>query len=311
MKNDVLDDIVVTDIDVSYVRKQLQHPSVDANKYTRGRLVCVGGSEEFPGAIAMAAYAGFRSGAGYVEVWGSAEASRIVHTRFPSVVARSWDFISDCGSTFCNMAKVGQSPAGRPRAVLLGSGTRGRDIVEQRIFTDAIENAACPIILDGGALTFASGSQGVQALRRRADVGRVCVMTPHAGEAAVLAEGVGVDATTCPEKLALRLSEAYGACICLKGPDTFIANAVAFPGRVFAMREGGAVLAKAGTGDILAGIIAGLCAQGANPLECACAGSYLHALAGKCAELRLGDISACAEDVLDVLPGAVLQVCGY
>jgi NAD(P)H-hydrate repair Nnr-like enzyme with NAD(P)H-hydrate dehydratase domain len=195
--------------------------------------------------------------------------------------------------------------------VLLGSGTRGRDIVEQRIFADAIENAECPIILDGGALTFASGSQGIQALRKRAAAGRACVMTPHAGEAAVLAEGVGMDVVMRPEKLALRLSEAYGACICLKGPDTFVADAKVFPGRVFAMREGGAVLAKAGTGDILAGIIAGLCAQGLDSLECACAGSYLHALAGKRAELRLGDISACAEDVLAALPEAILQVCGY
>jgi hydroxyethylthiazole kinase-like uncharacterized protein yjeF len=305
----------LVDIEATKVAALLPFPKVDANKYSRGRFVCVGGSEEFPGAIAMASKAGFMAGAGYVEVWGSSSAVGVVHNRYPSIVARDWNRIDKFGDSFCLVARLQDIKDGHPSAVLLGSGTYGRDILEQRLFLDAIKNTPSPVVLDGGALAFVASSDGVEAARRRESFGYEGVMTPHMGEAARLAGAVmlQVPPKDCADDVLLAefaqgLSRVYGMCVCLKGPTTYICDWHKDAEVVYVMREGGAVLAKAGTGDVLAGIIGGLCAQGLRGVDAACLGAILHAMAGGEAVKEVGEISACAEDVLRCIPSAIQAI---
>jgi hydroxyethylthiazole kinase-like uncharacterized protein yjeF len=303
------------DIEAANFVSLLPFPKADANKYTRGRFVCVGGSREFPGAIAMAAKAGFLTGAGYVEVWGSAAAVGVVHSRYPSIVAREWGDIDKFGDLFCCAAGLQDVKDGHPCAVLLGSGTYGTEILEQRLFLDIIKNAECPIILDGGALRFVASLDGVAAMKQRASLYFKAVMTPHMGEAARLAAAAGlqVPPKCCDDDALLAefahdLSKAYGACVCLKGPTTYICDYRKDLDTVYVMRDGSAVLAKAGTGDVLAGIIGGLCAQGFAEGEAACLGTTLHAISGMEAAKEVGEISACAEDVLRCIPAAIQAI---
>ena len=103
------------------------------------------------------------------------------------------------------------------------------------------------------------------------------VLTPHPGEAARLAAGFGVDGTLPREKLAAALAEKLGAVVVLKGFHT----CVAVPGgRVSVNGSGGPELATAGSGDVLAGIIAALLAGGYPPFDAARLGVFLHGMAG-------------------------------
>ena len=106
------------------------------------------------------------------------------------------------------------------------------------------------------------------------------------------------------EQDALRLSQYFSCCVCLKSANTVIAdqNAIA------TLTDGGVELAKAGTGDVLLGIITALCAQQLAPFDAALGGAYLHALAGKFAADQADLVSVIPEDVIAALPQAYAYV---
>jgi NAD(P)H-hydrate repair Nnr-like enzyme with NAD(P)H-hydrate dehydratase domain len=107
-----------------------------------------------------------------------------------------------------------------------------------------------------------------------------------------------------PSDLSLRLSRAYGVVTVLKGPDSYISDG----DEVYAMREGTSVLAKAGTGDALAGVIGGLLAQGLDPVDACVLGTTIHARAGVAAAADLSSVSVCAEDVVRYLPSVCASI---
>ena len=106
------------------------------------------------------------------------------------------------------------------------------------------------------------------------------------------------------EEVAYSLALAYGAVVVLKGSDTVIASAE----HSCRVTNGSAALAKAGTGDVLAGVIGGLLAQGMSAFDAAHLGVYIHAEAGNIAAERKGVVSTCAEDVLDAVPEAFMRI---
>ena len=110
-------------------------------------------------------------------------------------------------------------------------------------------------------------------------------------------------------RFAQKLADAYGATVVLKGADTFIATTQApHKGKddiVRLMDRGTSVLARAGTGDVLSGMLASLLAQGMDAHEAAMLATSLHAEAGRVAAKRLTDVSTCASDVAESLPQAI------
>jgi hydroxyethylthiazole kinase-like uncharacterized protein yjeF len=264
-------------------------PAPDANKYSRGKLVVVAGSSRYPGAAVLAARASQRMGAGYTEVVTAEEAVEIVRLSSPSLVVRpfsSWDVAIDSP----------EAREGRPCAICMGPGfvpgARRSDELALRV----LKNARCPVLVDGGALTSIGTAKGVKRLQKRAKSGFPTVITPHGGEAARLASALGVDATA-PD-----LAHALNAIVVLKGPDTYISDG----DRTALMCEGTAALAKAGTGDVLAGMIAALLAQGIDPFDAAVTGATVHARAGIAAAERFTSVSVVAEDLIDAIPAALV-----
>ena len=132
--------------------------------------------------------------------------------------------------------------------------------------------------------------------------GHPTIITPHGGEAAALANVFSIP-TDDPQDLALMLSQAYGAITVLKGPDTYITDGDG----IYCMDKGTPALAKAGTGDVLAGIIGGLLAQGLGPIESCVLGTTLHARAGVLAAEDYSEIAVCAEEVIRYLPNAIFE----
>lgn len=267
------------------------HPADDANKYSRGKLTVVAGSARYPGAAVLAARASQRMGAGYTEVVTAPEAADVARIASPSLVVRPFGAWS--------VKELSATGGGKPCAVCIGPGFEGSD-GESDAVAKVLKRAACPVLVDGGGLAALGSAKAVKQLAKRAEKGLPTVVTPHGGEAARLAKPYSLP-TGDPEQLAVGLSLALHAIVVLKGPVTFIADGK----RVEAMREGTPALAKAGTGDVLAGMIGALLAQGIEPFDAALAGAALHARAGKAAAERCTDIAVTAEDVIESIPEAL------
>ena len=270
----------------------IPHPAAEANKYSRGKLVLVAGSARYPGAAALAARAGQRMGAGYVEVVTAKRALGVVRASSPSLVVRPFaDWSVD---------ELALASPSRPCAVCIGPGFVPDAKKSWVLLADVLKAARCPVLVDGGALVWLGDGRALALLARRADNGFPTVITPHGGEAARLCEPLRLG-NQKPGKLAAGLALALRSIVVLKGPDTYVSDGV----HTEAMTLGGAALAKAGTGDVLAGMIGALLAQGALPFDAAFSGAALHALAGRAAAERLTDIAVCPEDVIDFIPDAL------
>ena len=264
-------------------------PDENAHKYSRGKMVLVGGSAAYPGAACLAAWASQYLGAGYTEVFTACENKPIVQSFRPSLVVRSFDKFS-CEKLFSS---------DHPGALVLGPGLETNDNQAKSIFFDALAFCEKPLLLDGGALSWAAENQALVAQRSKR--GFDTVLTPHTGEALRLAASLD-DVPRDPCELALALSDWYNAAVVLKGSTTY----VSWDKVTYDITNGTAALAKAGTGDVLAGVIGALLAQGKHIFSAGVLGATLHAEAGVVASEQLGIISVCAEEVISALPD-VLQ----
>lgn len=160
------------------------------------------------------------------------------------------------------------------------------------------------IILDADALNLIARRK--VSLERIAGTGRPrLIMTPHAGEAARLL-------SCSPEEInrdrfgAVRaLADQYGAVTVLKGHKTLVAGA---DGRVYANPTGNPGMATAGSGDVLSGIIGAFAGQGMDALDAACAGVYVHGLAGDMAASEIGEYGLIASDIAAAVPKAIRHI---
>lgn len=274
-------------------------PDPQANKYTRGKLSLVAGAAAYPGAACLAGAAAERAGAGYTEVFCAGESLLAVRSFRLSLVVHDW--------REWHPARQEARRSDRTGACVIGCGFDG-DARQRELVAETVRAATGPVLIDGGAIGLMADKAGQRLARERAERGvGPLVLTPHGGEAARLTRGAELEGALGGPELAVGLARAYRALIVLKGPITFIADA---EGIVETMDRGTAALAKAGTGDVLAGIIGALLAQGLAPRDAAALGCALHAEAGRAAAQELTEICVSAEDVIAALPQAVRAIVG-
>ena len=271
-------------------------PDDDTNKYARGTLSAIVGSERYPGAACLSAYASQRLGAGYTEVFTHPSAVPLVQGFRPSLVVRPRAALGP------NLAS---SAPRKPHAYLVGSGFDADDAAADKLVHFTLKHADAPVLVDGTGLDALASAKGRRLLKRRFLNGQPTVITPHGGEAARLARPLDLPADD-PCALAKALSLAYGVIAVVKGPVTYISDG----DETVRMAHGTPALAKAGTGDVLAGMIGALLAQGLDPLEAAVLGAELHARAGRAAAARWSAIAATAEDVIECVPAALAELVG-
>lgn len=270
-------------------------PPVDAHKYSRGKAIVVAGSAAYPGAACLSSCATQLAGAGYTQVFTAKSNMALIQAFRPSLVVGS----------FASLDVASALPAQHSGAFVVGPGFDSSDADAENVARRVLKQASAPVLVDGGALAFMPSLKMRKVLRRRNEQGSVTVLTPHKGEAVRLGAPFGLNLDNMQqEEGAYSLALAYGAVVVLKGPDTVIAS-VEHSCRV---TNGSAALAKAGTGDVLAGVIGGLLAQGMSAFDAAHLGVYIHAEAGNIAAERKGVVSTCAEDVLDALPEAFMRI---
>ncbi len=252
-------------------------PRPESHKYARGHALVMGGGR-MTGAARLAARAALRAGAGLVSVACPAEAFPIYAADSPSLIIEP---VADDAAFAALMTDD------RKNAVLLGPGAGVGAQTRARVLGVLNKGRAC--VLDADALT----SFAEAPVELFDHLGSQHVLTPHDGEFARLFERTG-------DKLASTRDAAArcGAVVVLKGADTVIA---APDGRAAINANAPPELATAGAGDVLAGLILGLLAQGMDAFDAACAGAWLHGEAA--AQVGPGLI---AEDLPDALP-AVLR----
>jgi len=246
-------------------KPMLSPPPSDAHKFSRGMVAIVAGN--MPGASALAAVAAARSGAGYVLLIGGAT------DRLPHAIVRrrySAESLAD--------PRIG--------ALVIGPGLGRDELARDRLGVALASRHG--LVIDGDALRLLD----LDHLRRREVP---AILTPHAGEFDALfgtGQGSKIDRARAA---ALR----SGATIVFKGPDTVIAD----PSGAMRVASGGSNwLSTAGTGDVLAGIIAARLASGANPLDAAAAGVWVHSEAA-----RLLGPAFIADDHAAAVPRALSQ----
>ena len=256
-------------------------PRLDAHKYARGHAVVVSGGLSFTGAARLAARGALRAGAGLVTLASPREALAVNAAASLAVMVRAVDGADEL-ATFLSDRRLNAVAIGPG----LGVGPASRALVRAALGGERA------VVLDADALTsFADVPAELFAA-----IGGQVVLTPHQGEFDRLFKS-SVQYTEDKSKLELAgaAAKVAGAVVLLKGPDTVVA---APDGRAAINENAPPWLATAGSGDVLAGMIAGLLAQGMPAFEAACAGAWLHGEAGNAAGPGL-----IAEDLPEVLPG--------
>ena len=258
-------------------------PTLEGHKYMRGHALIVSGGPEATGAARLAARGALRSGAGLVTLAGSKAATAVNAAHVTAVMVKSFAGVNGLQNLLSDARK---------NTVVIGPGAGVSKQTAGLVLKALGSNAAC--VLDADALTSFSNKPQVlfDAISQR---DAAVVLTPHDGEFGRLF-GQDVSITKLDRvRIAARIS---GAVVVLKGADTVIAGP---DGRAAINANAPPWLATAGSGDVLAGFIAGYLAQGMAVFEAACAAVYFH---GACAnEFGPGLIS---EDLSEALP-AILK----
>jgi len=257
-------------------------PAVDAHKHARGRLMVVSGEAWNTGAARLAARGALRIGAGVVTVLSPPNALAVNAAHLEAVMLAPFEGEFDL-----------QTRAEKADAVVIGPATGVGEATMRHVFALARNGAA--LVVDADALTsFADDPAALFSALDRDDV-----LTPHPGEFERIFPGL---LAVSPERItaAREAARRAGAVVLLKGSDTVVA---APDGRAAVSLNGAPWLATAGAGDVLAGFIAGLIAQGMESFEAACAAAWIHAEAG--ATHGPGLI---AEDLPDLAPSVLRRL---
>jgi hydroxyethylthiazole kinase-like uncharacterized protein yjeF len=264
----------------------------DAHKGTFGTVVVLAGSLGFTGAAYLAATAAARTGAGLVRLLVADSIYPILAAKCTEVMATPVPEVAPGAVGHAAYDSVLRQLA-TAEAGVIGPGL-GRDRSTWRLILDLTQHVSCPLVLDADALNALSDSP-----RLKGRLGKGRVLTPHPGEMARLT-GKSIDAIASDRVSAARkAAKEWGAVVVLKGARTVVAHP---DGRTSEDPHEVPALATGGTGDVLAGMIGGLMAQGSDPYSAAVTGVYIHAAAGRRLSQRFGDSGLLASDLLLEIP---------
>ena len=258
----------------------------DSNKGTFGKVLNFAGSNNFIGAAFLSTLAILKAGAGYTALSSDEKVLNSVSQTLPEAVYLT--------------RKEGLKTLNNYTVILigcgLGTGWSSTDVF-LRVIT-SLQNSDMPVIIDADGLNILS------RFKNRIILPCNTIITPHPLEAARLLGKEPEEVLNNLEPSAKELSLMYNCVTVLKTHRTIICK----DEKIHINEHGNSALAKAGSGDVLAGIISGFLAQKMMPFEAAKLGVYLHSRAGEIASQDLTEYSVLASDIIKYLPSAIKEI---
>ncbi len=266
------------------VARLLHAREADAHKFSVGAVLVCAGSAGKSGAALLAARGAFRGGAGVVTIATWPEALVVLDGRMPEVMAMGLDREQP-------IARLDEALKGR-RAVVIGPGF-GLDVAAGRAIEHVLATFEGPIVVDADALTHFKGRPKALAAAK----GKL-ILTPHPGEMGRILGRTSDEVERDRFGAVRAVVEATGAVVVLKGARTIVA---ARDGRIAVNTTGNPLLATAGSGDVLAGMIGAFACTNAT-FEAATIGVHVHGLVADTARARLGDRGVFSGELADGVP---------
>lgn len=268
-------------------------------KEDRGRVLVVGGSAQIPGGVRLAGEAALRAGAGKLQIAIAQSAAQGLAIAMPEarVIGLSE---SRSGELARRSVQKIAGEADRCDALVVGPGMMESVAAEQLLRHCVLGACAGLLVVDGAALDAFRELRRLPAAQKRG-----VIITPHSGEMARLC---GIDRDEVlrrPAALALEVARALDVVVVLKGPVSHLA---APDGRSLVNTRGNKGLGTSGSGDVLAGIIGGLAARGADAFQAAAWGVYAHARAGEVLARQIAPLGFIARELLPVIPKVLHQL---
>lgn len=276
----------VKKLSLSYVKNLLPERKPDSNKGTFGKLINVAGSKNYIGAAALSTLSALRSGVGLCTL---ATSQNIINNVSGRILEATYLPLSNDYTV--NSKLILFEP--KKTAILFGCGL-GNTFETQMLCQNIILNSDCPVIIDADGINVLADC--IDILRKaKASI----VLTPHPGEFSRLTGMSVSEITENKLDISREFSMKYGVTIVLKGAGTIISCP---NGDVFVSSVGNNGLSRGGSGDVLAGIIGSLVAQGIDVNDACCAGVFLHGLCADRVASKLSMQGMLPSDLINELP---------
>jgi len=264
-------------------------PQPGESKHSRGHVLVAGGSASTPGGALLAGLAALRVGAGVLRLAVARSVAAMVAVTVPEAAVVGLSALDDGSAESEELA----ARLDGVEAALVGPGLDNPDSARYLVRA-VVEHAPADarVVLDAYALGILADLDGRDALRGR------LVLTPNHSEAGRLLPEVGDDRIAVAREIADRYGAAVSYENALAGPD----------GTCWTIPTGHAGLGTSGSGDVLAGAVAGLLARGADPAQAVCWATYLHTAAGDRLAPRVGRLGFLARELVDEMPRILTEL---
>ena len=257
----------------------------NSNKGTFGKILNIAGSDNYIGAAYLSTYSALKVGAGYVALATDEHVIQSVSQMLPEAVYMEVPYAYRRLNDF-NVIMIGCG---------IGTGFAAKN--NFKFIVNYFKEKDTPLVIDADGLNILSEMHNLSLPQNT-------IITPHPMEAARLLVKDIDEVLADLEGSAMELCEKYSCTVVLKTHRTIICN----KHNLYINQHGNSALAKAGTGDVLAGIVAGLLAQNMEPFEAAKLGVYLHSRAGEIASEELTEYSVMASDIPKYVPKAIKEI---
>ena len=256
----------------------------NSHKGTFGRVLNISGSDYMPGAAYMSSVAALKIGCGYVFLCASEKVISAVAAKTSNVVFIPYKDLKK---------QIKNSDV-----ILIGCGLTNKNFAKKIFCTSITDSCGQSVVIDADGINILSEMKKLKLPKNT-------ILTPHPKEAARLLNITVEDVLSDAKKTAGILSKKYNCVTVLKLHRTIVCSKEC---DIYVNETGNSGLAKAGSGDILSGIIAGLLAQGCETFEAAKLGVYLHGLCADIAKETLTEYCIMPDDIIDCIPKAVKQI---
>ncbi|MCF8018381.1 MAG: NAD(P)H-hydrate dehydratase [Vallitaleaceae bacterium] len=273
--------------------KRLPARRTDGHKFTYGRILIIAGSEDMSGAAYMSALAAYRTGTGLVEILTHESCRISLQCALPEAIVRTYQ---DANKSLENVFET--LNLDNYDAILIGPGL-GQSDVAKRLLELTLAQPSVPIVIDADALNLLSENMDI-ILASSAPI----IMTPHVGEMSRLTQFPSEAILENTIEFAQAFSKSNQVITVLKSHRTVVCNSEGFTCINICGNDG---MATAGSGDVLAGVIASLVGQGLEPYKSSVFGVAIHSLAGDLASEIIGRHGLMAKDIIEAIPKIMME----